>query len=73
VAPREGRRRGGLGSVTPRGWRTVWGLGGRRRRAPVDDVRAGEGMVPRVGRSQRRGAAGERRELGRPVSNSVDF
>jgi hypothetical protein len=46
---------------------------GRRRRAPVDDVRAGEGMVPHVGHAQRRGAAGERRELGRPLSNSVDF
>jgi hypothetical protein len=46
---------------------------GRRKWAPVGDVRAGEGMVARVGRERRHGAAGQRRELGRPVSNNADF
>jgi hypothetical protein len=46
---------------------------GQRRRAPVDDVQAGEGMVVHVGHARRCGAAGERSKLGRPVSNSAKF
>jgi hypothetical protein len=51
VAPRGGKRREGPGSAAPHGWRTAWGAWwglaparahGRRRRAPVGDVRAGE-------------------------------
>jgi hypothetical protein len=36
AAPHEGKRRGGLGSVAPRGWRTVWGPDGQQGTLPVE-------------------------------------